>query len=562
MLSYLETIILLPYEVSYGFGQPTSVLIFGKKKRSASKKIRIIDASDAISDDANSIIRLNHHLNSIVNSENVRFLDEGFIKNTDHSRLESVFLDKFEGEPLENILVPIIGQSCHIDEQAKVLDRETFFKIDSLCVIKAKELPSIASEDSLKKIEQSCIILPSRWNARPVYFKFSGEPIYVPTSFDAFMIIKENVDPIFLITEISSNAVATQLNFLRKFGHETLLGWEDNRKVKIKLLSPESQKAKLAALEEVEAQIQILEEQLDAVRSGVNRGSFNEFASLKHTLGKPRLQISTWAANLTDFFKTNSDDAHLLNEKFQSAYETGIIDALGQIKDAVEFTTNMLEKGEHGLILEHYALERVSVDALAERIKKLVLGYKNFQIDFKPKDFGKLNLVLSNFNLDLFEVLLQNILVNAERHAFDPLEKGNKVVINLLDNFDTMIVEVKNNGRPFPKNYDRERFITKFRTSNKNLGTGLGGYDIDRIAKYFGNEDWDLDLSDSQYPVSFRFSFVLQTLKFDAKRGRKVTVPAIQRPSIGVTTPSRGKRSGAIASGNGRKGGTSAGRKS
>ena len=39
-------------------------------------------------------------------------------------------------------------------------------------------------------------------------------------------------------------------------------------------------------------------------------------------------------------------------------------------------------------------------------------------------------------------------------------------------------------------------------------GSGLGGYDINRIAKYFKNPDWELILNNEDvFPVVFRFSF-------------------------------------------------------
>ena len=52
------------------------------------------------------------------------------------------------------------------------------------------------------------------------------------------------------------------------------------------------------------------------------------------------------------------------------------------------------------------------------------------------------------------------------------------------------------------------KFTTKFTTTSTDNGSGLGGYDINRIAKYFDNPEWELELnSDEIFPVTFRFSF-------------------------------------------------------
>jgi type I restriction enzyme M protein len=86
------------------------------------------------------------------------------------------------------------------------------------------------------------------------------------------------------------------------------------------------------------------------------------------------------------------------------------------------------------------------------------------------------------------------------------------VELSEIDNY--LIVEVSNNGFPFPKNFDREKFITKYSTADVSNGSGLGGYDINRIATYFENENWELILNtDPIYPVIFRFSFPIKFLR-------------------------------------------------
>ena len=47
----------------------------------------------------------------------------------------------------------------------------------------------------------------------------------------------------------------------------------------------------------------------------------------------------------------------------------------------------------------------------------------------------------------------------------------------------------------------------KYKTSNKEIGTGIGGYDIKRIADFLFNhyEGWILNLDDEEYPVSYSF---------------------------------------------------------
>jgi type I restriction enzyme M protein len=58
----------------------------------------------------------------------------------------------------------------------------------------------------------------------------------------------------------------------------------------------------------------------------------------------------------------------------------------------------------------------------------------------------------------------------------------------------------------------KEKFITKYSTANSNNGSGLGGYDINRIIDYF-NGTWDLILNENDiYPVRFRIQFPIKPI--------------------------------------------------
>ena len=76
-----------------------------------------------------------------------------------------------------------------------------------------------------------------------------------------------------------------------------------------------------------------------------------------------------------------------------------------------------------------------------------------------------------------------------------------------------LTLEVRNNGKSFPRNYNREKFITKYSTADFKRGTGMGGYDINRIATKLKNPDWKLILNqDPIYPVKFEFQFPIKTI--------------------------------------------------
>lgn len=115
-------------------------------------------------------------------------------------------------------------------------------------------------------------------------------------------------------------------------------------------------------------------------------------------------------------------------------------------------------------------------------------------------------------NDTLFKILLDNILVNAQKHGFENKLPSNEVIIDLSVVDDELIIDIKNNGKKFPKGFDKEKFIAKYSTANPNNGMGIGGYDINRIIEFL-NGTWDLILNeDAIYPVRFRIQFPIMPI--------------------------------------------------
>ena len=191
-----------------------------------------------------------------------------------------------------------------------------------------------------------------------------------------------------------------------------------------------------------------------------------------------------------------------------------IISALDMIKNDIDFISEILEEGEKkGLILKGRKL--ISLFDINDIIKNEISANSN---NFK---ISKLLIVAKGLkergiecNRVLFKTLLDNILANAKKHGFKSNQESNEVVIKLSEVNEELILVVKNNGEPFPHNFSKNKFITKFSTSNPDSGSGLGGYDINRIASYFHNPEWELFLNENPiYKVIFKFSFPIKSME-------------------------------------------------
>ena len=110
-------------------------------------------------------------------------------------------------------------------------------------------------------------------------------------------------------------------------------------------------------------------------------------------------------------------------------------------------------------------------------------------------------------NLDLIKIVINNILTNANKHAFDEHSPKNKLNFEgSINNSGQMLIEIRNNGKPFEEGYTKANFIAIHNTTNERIGKGMGGYDIERHLKYL-DCNWELDLTNDLFPVIFNLNF-------------------------------------------------------
>ena len=278
----------------------------------------------------------------------------------------------------------------------------------------------------------------------------------------SFKINESIVDKAYLINELHSEYVQEQLESFQ-LGNSIIpfIRKEDIMEVVIKLPSLVEQRAKMQGIFELSDKIKILNAERNALLHGKSINQFNEFASLKHTLGRPRQNILDWADNLLDFLTSNKNGFDVLNNKFAEYYEIDFFSVLKEIKRDVNFITDVLEKGENGLVLSQFEKETIPLSDINNILNDLSNNGYNFQLKKFILDGEKLEERGIYANKTLFKTLLDNVITNANKYAFDKKTFGNEVHFELIEVDDTLLLEIRNNGKPFPKNFDREKlFLT------------------------------------------------------------------------------------------------------
>jgi type I restriction enzyme M protein len=516
----IDTIVSLPGGLLLDTGIPSIVLVLNKKKLQPGK-IKFVDASNYTISESGQKKKLNwihlfHEIQNEDNRELVQFATIEKIKKEDFNlQVTRYFKEEVDGTPLGEILqiIPLTNASEDLvgpyvrigDLKEDPIDYT--LKSDEILF---RDLPN----QKLFEINESCILLAIRWKTlKPTFFKFEGQPILISRDILPCKVNSSEVSIGYLINELQKDYVENQLKSFQIGTIVPSIKRDDLMKVKVHLIPIEEQNARSKGLEQLSLKFFSLQKERDSLIVGKKEESFNEFASLKHTLGRPRQNILDWSDNILAFLMDHKDEIEVLNTKFKEFYEVDLFDAVGEIKSDINLISELLEKGENGLVLQDYEKALISLKSINSLLGRITSSGYNFKLN-KVKVSGiDLDKRGIEINEALLKVLIGNILINANKHGFKENRPSNEVVIEFIDNQDYLHLEIRNNGMPFPKNINKEKFTTKFFTTSKDTGTGLGGYDIDRIAKYFGENDWELDLGDPIYPIKFKFKFQIKSFK-------------------------------------------------
>lgn len=517
----LDMIILMPSGLLKHTITPFCIFILNKAK-SNSGIVRFINAQKYISNDNTRNKRLDvQPLIELIkdgnDNDSLKNIDNSFIRENNYNlNVIKYFTKEYSG-------INIFQEYCYFFDSNRSNEREKgkYVRIRDLKNDIIDNKIDIANVEDVdipkyaKRIEESCLLVARLGrNLKPTYFNYKGVPIYISNDIYSIKVNQENLNIDYLINELLSDDVTEQLDSFR-LGLIPSLKKNDFLNIRINIISIEEQNAKVKGLYELSSQIKLLQEERNSVVQESKINKYNEFASLKHSIGAPRQNILSNSKTLIRFFERNQSDAFKqVNDIFKETYNIELIEVFKQIKDDINHISTILEKGEKGLILEDFPNELISL--------KQINGFVN-EISENGNNFYLRKNIISNYdlnnngivcNLTLMRVLFDNILNNANKYGFKEKTSTNEVFIDLQVFDDLLELTIKNNGATFPKNYTQEKFIAKYNTAHSEKGTGIGGYDINRIAGYFGNEDWILELNESAiYPVIFKFAFEIKYMK-------------------------------------------------
>jgi type I restriction enzyme M protein len=523
----LEMVVSFPSGLLMNSAASLVIVVISKNKKEKGR-VRFVDAQNFVESSLSKERKLNDYkLNSVIrnstNSDVIRIVtNESIAANDFNLNVPRYFQREFYGAKLGDVGTIIRGRRVSEGQKGKFV-RIRDLKDDKLNFqLSVEQIDDVALPRQVQCIEESCIIMALRWKTlKPTFFNYAGTPIYLTPDTLAFSVDESKADAAFLINELNAGYVVEQLNAYRIGVTIPAIRRDDLLNVKIDLPSIEEQRAKVTGILEISAKINQLQAERNALAHGFGQKQFNEFASLKHTLGTPRQNILSYAEALISFFEKNpSAESEKVSAAFKEKMGVDLTVAFQAIKHDINFISELLEKGENGLILKDYELSLVPLPDVLKYIQQLCKNHNYNFLSFPPnqihdlakKEADRLGI---RINLSLLKILFDNIFSNAHKYAFDKklFSANQTVVVELGITDEGFFINIINNGKPFPKNMDKDKFISKYKTSDEANGTGLGGYDINRIAEYFDSE-WFLRLNtDPLFPVQFSFWFKPLSIK-------------------------------------------------
>ena len=215
------------------------------------------------------------------------------------------------------------------------------------------------------------------------------------------------------------------------------------------------------------------EKYLDDIVASKERKMLKKTSSdLIHMMGTPYTRIN----NALELLSLDVDDGGKSTIKY-------IRDNFGYIKRLIEM---------NGVDFNDYRKDKISIVVFMKRYLRGWDNYgsKTFSIDFYCDSIAEGGDTIFA-NETALAIMMDCLLDNANRHGFHKTKSpGNKVKIHLdqttLGNENAIIIAVGNNGKPMPKDFSIDDYITSGKFGTETGRSGLGGSHVYKIVSSMG----------------------------------------------------------------------------
>ena len=374
------------------------------------------------------------------------------------------------------------------ETKGKVFTADNFAKDwDSIYVIPSELSDGIVNDQTFHKVNRKALVLDMK-NPRMAFVLADPEnPVFVPAARFDKTVNGTYVPKGFLVFILDFSRLLPEFVFFlcRQGSWEKLLRNRDYS-IYFTEIQPSMEECFLTEMSEINgvslrgelpslsrqreriADFRAEEKYLDDIVASKERKMLKKTSSdLIHMMGTPYIRIN----NALDLLSQDLDD----EGKSRISY---IRDNFGYIKRLIEM---------NGADFNDYPKDRINIVDFLERY---IHGWENygsktFSIEFYcDGDFEVENTILANETA--LAIMMDCLLDNANRHGFHKTKSpDNKVKIRLdqttLGNKRVVIIAIGNNGKPMPKDFSIDDYITSGKFGTDTGRSGLGGSHVYKI---------------------------------------------------------------------------------
>lgn len=532
----IDTIITLPSGLLSNTNSPVCIIIF-KTISARPGYVKFIDASSFFSKDGprNKILNddeLIDLVNQDLENDFLRYISvEQIYENDFDLSVGRYFLRDIQGTKLSVFSEIIRGLRAPVNEKMKQVQIRNLKDDVFESVLSSDELDnSIIKRGTFKLIEESCLLIATRWNTlKPTFFKYTGEPIVISQALVALKLNEGIVDPTFLINEFSADYVQEQVDSYRVGSVQPMLRKKDLDNLVFQLPSMQEQKAKVSGIIELSQRLRKIESEKENILSGIQKVETESSTSLSHILGKPLLSIGSSLEIIQNAL--SKLDPNWKNHLISQTRQFKLSDAFDSISKNVKYIQELADENTSLVSVSKFDFSEVRfLKFLSEYVKNEKKSLKhNIELKLDIHDDIKEqmdNQVIIRGNEQKLRIVFANLIDNAKNHAFIDDNKEYKINIEILPftgneleasylNYDIdgrksyVEIKVSNTGVSFPKDFKLKDYVRKNFAAGSTRNRGLGGYEVNEILKAHNEGKNCLnivsDKKDSEYSSTISF---------------------------------------------------------
>lgn len=500
----IQGIIQLPRSIFKPYaGVNAVVLIIDKTRQSKIKGTFLYDASDVPVNEFQNEIKniLSAFYGESIIIDKVRWISNDEIRNNNYQlSVKRYLLQSFEQEEYVKLseLLEIQFTGKHIS--SKYINKSEgipFIQIGDLSdgqgldTLQMGTLKSYISDielvsNSIRTIPKGSVLVAKVGNKlKPTLYDDDLRSV----ASSNIIVLKPKADVLaeYLVSQLQSEYVQKQLDAIRRYNGIPNYNLRDFLNIRIKKLPKEQQQQYVASY----YSRKISDVEKSEIINKENE-FFNLISKIKHEIKQPVSSIGIDISVLEDYLKDKETKLETVSlndfaveglpgQLSDDLQFTKIVNIINRIKECVKDAQETLKNAEETLNIGigTLKLEQVEIKNYIESVIKPLYVNANCVIVVKGKE---LSIMADKYQL---KVLFSHLINNALKHGFTSSRPKNQNIIEIVlekqvqRNYFEIIV--MNNGEPFSRGFNKALFETKGVTSNRENGSGFGGYHIKRI---------------------------------------------------------------------------------